>query len=674
MSRPDAPRCEPYLSWALDTGFSGHAAFAAHGTTPAPSSVQLPLLVKLPPGSSPQSLSRHTGIALPPAYLDPGLRSQFCSAWAERSALPALNAAVADAAMALPLRGQTLAAAEHPEPTDDDLAQTPLVIGVIDKHCALLHRAYRRAWQGKGAQQSRLIGLWEQGRRCESQADSPWQYPTDFGYGRVLGREAINSLLEGLETAEDEAAAYRRLDYLVDTQGLLQQDLHGHHVLDIVGGLARAQALPASAVPAQQADVNDPIAQAELLFVDVPEPGPEDSSGASADAYILDGIHYILRRAGPRARVLINLSIGALAGPHDGNSLLEQALDELLQRHPQLAITVAAGNAAQEPWHASGTLGPDQQKAGLLWHTQHGDATDSFMELWFFAEQAAALDGLRLRLRSPTGRVLEARLGEDHLLPGPGLQRPLAGLYFRAAGAGRAQALLALAPCSGARAGEPAGAWQLELSAESGLPLRVQAWLQRDTPGRNRRPLLQSFLSSCSGGLSLNGAGALSSLATGHYTVVVGAARALDGSRSSYSPSVGISAFGAADESAAIYGLLCSGALSGSWARISGSSAAAPVVARALAPLLLADPPAAMSRRTRQMGGGGSTANTVTPAAPGMWRTAAGLLGARFAAAPDGLEGHRVVLPDSGQAAAEAYRLRELALLSTKTAHPPAAS
>ncbi|MCV2419885.1 hypothetical protein [Paucibacter sp. DJ2R-2] len=671
---------DPYLSWAQDTGFSGHAAFAKPAASSRSGAPQLPLLIKLPLESSPQALSCRAGIQLPPAYLDPALNSRFCCAWVERAALNGLNAAVAEAALSLPLPGQCLAAAEHRLPEREDMADAPLVIGVIDKHCALLHRAYRRAWQGEGAAQSRLVGLWEQGRRSEGQAGSPWHCPADFGYGRALGRAAIAALLPGLDSAEDEAAAYRRLGYPLDAQGQLQPMLHGHQVLDIAGGLAREQALPASAVPMRSGDRADPVEQAELLFVDVPEPGPEDSSGAAADAYILDGIHYILRRAGPRARVLINISIGALAGPHDGHSLLEEAMDELLLSHPQLAITVAAGNAAQEPWHARGQLDPQMQKAGLHWHTIPGDATDSFMELWFFAEDPQSFSSLRLRLQSPSGQVLEAGLGEDRLLPGTP-ERPLAGLYFQLAGAGRAQALLALAPCSGERAGECAGVWQLEISRssdDSKRPLRLAAWLQRDTPGRSSRPLLQSFITGCSGGLSLDGGSALSSLASGRYTVVVGAARALDGSRSAYSPSAGISAYGAADESAAIYGLLCAGALSGSWARLSGTSAATPVVARALAPLLLASPIPAMSSQARSMeGGGGSNHSQVgRPAEPGLWRLAAGLLGASFAGDTEENKAHRVVLPaSSGSAeparlANELARARQQASLSTRTAHP----
>ena len=45
----------------------------------------------------------------------------------------------------------------------------------------------------------------------------------------------------------------------------------------------------------------------------------------------------------------VNISYGTFAGPHDGSSLLESALDELLAMgRKNFAIVLAAGNARRE--------------------------------------------------------------------------------------------------------------------------------------------------------------------------------------------------------------------------------------------------------------------------------------------------------------------------------------
>jgi subtilisin family serine protease len=62
------------------------------------------------------------------------------------------------------------------------------------------------------------------------------------------------------------------------------------------------------------------------------------------DADVLDAADYIFRRAAELGRpAVINMSFGSHWGPHDGTRLLDQAIDELLDR-PGRVIVAAAGN------------------------------------------------------------------------------------------------------------------------------------------------------------------------------------------------------------------------------------------------------------------------------------------------------------------------------------------
>ncbi|UCF10415.1 MAG: S8 family serine peptidase [Candidatus Bipolaricaulota bacterium] len=71
---------------------------------------------------------------------------------------------------------------------------------------------------------------------------------------------------------------------------------------------------------------------------------------------ILAGVEYIFEEAGLRGLpAVVNLSLGGHAGPHDGTSLFEQGLDELVDR-PGRVIVVSAGNEGDQSIHISRVL------------------------------------------------------------------------------------------------------------------------------------------------------------------------------------------------------------------------------------------------------------------------------------------------------------------------------
>lgn len=557
---------DPYLNWAIATQFAGHSALAKR-----PGNGFLPLLIKAPLKST--ELPETWRV---PRHYASRAATRFWTAWvpaADRDALADLDL---DCAMSLPLREVSPTAPLRepvpPEAAEDD---TPL-IGVIDNGCAFLNQVFSRPGH---PETTRFISLWRQ--RPASASDPAWQVPADFGYGlELLGRD----IHPGPEV--DEPSDYARLGYPVDREGRLSDMLHGTHVLDIAAGLPQDLPAQAAAKPAKA----DEACSADLVFVELPQPLDEDTTGAAMDAFILDAVHYVLRCARPTQRVVINLSLGAQAGPHDGGSLIEQALDQLIEVEgkERLSICVAAGNGAEEHWHASGALTRDNREISAGWRTVPGDTTDSFLELWASATDPTGLKGLQVVLTAPDGRRLTAKLdSRTELRRDAALQASLELRRMpRFKGRHRASALVSLAPTAGGRAGLPAGLWQVSASCSppAGAPdCRIALWLQRDTPGRSLSEVLQSEFEALSPNLQWAGAAALSHLAGARRVLTVGAARLSDSQPSSYSPRDGIDAWAMADESSRVYGLLCSGGLSGSVFRISGTSAATPMVVRALA-------------------------------------------------------------------------------------------
>ena len=83
-----------------------------------------------------------------------------------------------------------------------------------------------------------------------------------------------------------------------------------------------------------------------------------DTSGGSMNVHIMDALMYILSRCDTQAKVAVNISWGTLAGPHDGSSVLEAAMDELIAlARARCEIVVPAGNSYQSRTHANADAG-----------------------------------------------------------------------------------------------------------------------------------------------------------------------------------------------------------------------------------------------------------------------------------------------------------------------------
>jgi hypothetical protein len=384
------------------------------------------------------------------------------------------------------------------------------------------------------------------------------------------------------------------LDDLLVAAATEQPD-HATHVLDTLAGLPARRSNPANAKPVEL----DAAANAPLVLVSVPQSLEGQTTGAACVAQILDALHHILSEAealAPQAAVVVNISLGALAGPHDSTSALEQAIDDLMRKRPQLLVVFAAGNNGgdllNDPssgTNAAGTLAPGCS-AQLTWRLQPGDPTDSFLELWWAAtpsasqKQSQAQPGLQLRVLEPIPSPLIPIDTQLDLTQGQG-QRLLGRLHLQALDARRGRAQLSFAPVRGERGGVPAGRWVIELLNEGGQALNIEARIQGDLPRWTDPAPVQSVLVEAQG-LGLGMAGSLNGLATGDLPLMVGAAHTEDGRDSFYTARLKPSdkkhclVRAVADEGPMAYGLIAAGVLSGSEARMGGTSVAAPVAAR----------------------------------------------------------------------------------------------
>ena len=474
---------------------------------------------------------------------------------------------------------------------DKPLAITPArnaIVAVIDDGLAFAHERFRFA---DGT--SRFKYFWNQ--------DPETNIAPGFGWGHELTQPQINHLLSSCTDSGivNEEGVYRRA-----AQNLVaRRAKHGTHVMDIACGLDPKEVTASSPY---------------LIGVQLPKWVTEETSGASLTPLVHAAIAYILDRAdriaadedtGPLP-VVINLSYGTIAGPHDGTGQLEAEIDRwIATRAAPLSIVLPAGNHYLARCHASFKLRASEASSApvkqLHWRVQPDDKSCSFAEIWLpkFAQHHTR-PKVALRITTPTGA------SSRWILPGGSWLFSLANSvrfqadYYDLPG-DRPWIKLAMSPTAEMTENPrtaPSGSWLIELRNDGG-EIEVEAWVQRgDTPfgyplsGRQSRfddkeykrfDLAGRPRQDDSGPSCIHRRGTLNALATGKFATVIGGFRHSDRAASEYSgsgpaatPLVGPDAVAIADDSVAMRGVLASGTRSGSVVAMNGTSVAAPQVTR----------------------------------------------------------------------------------------------
>jgi len=359
---------------------------------------------------------------------------------ARRGALTALHADPAIASLKAPrLYSAELhivheeSEADPPRPTDrlrpEGLRETGrgTVVCVLDWGLDFAHPDFR-----KPDGSTRLLALWDQRARRTSVAP--------YGYGHVHDRAAIDRAL----AASDPFAA---LHYRPD------QRAHGTHVTGIAAGNGRAGG-PSGVAP-----------EAELVFVHL-SGGGQDDLGSSIE--LLEGIDFAVRTAGERPLV-INMSLGRHAGPHDGTLLVERAIDALLIERPGTAVIQSAGNYFAKRAHMSGQLS-EGHKALLPLTRARADGQPTQVEIWY-----KGADVLGASVAGPQGIAGVAALGSDASLRVGG--REVGKLYHRRNDPNNGDNLVELV----LRREAPTGDYTIELEGIDTVDGRWFAWIERDT-------------------------------------------------------------------------------------------------------------------------------------------------------------------------------------------------
>ncbi len=185
-----------------------------------------------------------------------------------------------------------------------------VIVGAVDTGIDYTHLDFRYDADGDGFEESsRILYIWDQ---------------TSGFFGTYYNRVEIESdLAFGFGSGEGIVRQ-------ADTDG------HGTHVMGIAAGDGSSSSAGFVGV----------APGAQLIVVKTP----------FYTSDILSGVGYVFERAEELGLpAVVNLSLGGHEGPHDGTSLFEQGLDELVQGSGHV-IVVSAGNEGDQPIHVSQTL------------------------------------------------------------------------------------------------------------------------------------------------------------------------------------------------------------------------------------------------------------------------------------------------------------------------------
>lgn len=377
------------------------------------------------------------------------------------------------------------------------------VVGFIDYGCAFVHRHFDRDDQGS----LRVHALWNQEQAINPSAPGRpqvgWKQAERFACGWYAEAPMLQVFrdMHGRAGALDELSCYRDAQY----EPVLRHATHGAFVMDVATGFPN---------PLRHQGSSERRHEHPIVFVQLARHLNGRQVAGLLRAHVMDAAHFIALHIAQEQRAVINLSYGGYCGPHDGSSILERALDELIDSFGnRLALIVPSGNAFDQDIHAQLQVPPGGHSE-VSWENLPDDPSDSVVEVWWPKDVPP-----RVRVTDPTGqRSPWLGSGATSRLERNGKTAAVLSVTSRPCQAqSGSMALLAVAPTAVGAA--PYGRWCIEIDNADGMTeVTVDAWCERDDPvfGSEGGPRQSRFVDH------LEPTGTLNALAHGRSSTVVG--------------------------------------------------------------------------------------------------------------------------------------------------------
>ncbi len=229
-----------------------------------------------------------------------------------------------------------------PSYDDSSITGKGVIIGIVDTGIDWSMDDFKDPLTG----QTRIAYLWDQTN------DSTGTHPSGYSYGAEWDSSQINA--GQCDEADDP-----------------NEVCHGTHVTGIAAGNGASTC--ASQPPYKYVGM---APEATIVFV---KTNLQDNG-------IIDGVNYIFQKAALMGMpASVNLSLGGNTGPHDGTTLMEQALNNLTG--PGKIIAAAAGNSGADSIHST-MIVPNGGSDSIHFNTESalmallGGAYPGFIDIW----------------------------------------------------------------------------------------------------------------------------------------------------------------------------------------------------------------------------------------------------------------------------------------------------
>lgn len=338
-------------------------------------------------------------------------------------------------------------------PPDVSATGKGVAICLLDFGLDVAHPAFRNE---DGT--TRVLAIWDQRAASETGEGNRW------GYGRILTRDDINRALEH----DDPYAAlgYDPSDAdMISRESGEPEGAHGTHTTAISCGNGRG------------AGMSGVAPDADILFVHLARTNKAVGKGNLSDsATILEAIEFAFAQAGELACVL-NMSVGAHSGAHDGKALFDDALTHVLSspHGPSRAFVCSAGNYQLAAAHADGRLQTGETKL-IRFDVPADDPTESELDVYY-----SDRDRFTATVIGPSGDAV-AKAGPGESAPLLVDSRAVGHLYHYTRQTTASDHHIEIFWNKGA----PGGRWGLQLYADAVRDGRYHAWIERDQGPRPR--------------------------------------------------------------------------------------------------------------------------------------------------------------------------------------------
>lgn len=347
----------------------------------------------------------------------------------------------------------------------------PGVVGaVIDTGLGFLHERFRTA-----DYHTRFAAVWLQSNSRIA------DLATGTLVNEVLTAGMIDQLI--LRSNQSETEVYGDLNARLFSNPRYRRPwpraTHGTAVADIAFG----------------AEGTERAADVPLLGVQIPPEAAQDTSGTISEAFIVEGVRWLCAQARqqfPERALVINISMGVLAGQKDGGRFIEEQIRREIVNAEAFGQVVHAvfayGNGYNARQVAKITCGSTPE--ALEWVIQPDNQSASFVEIHALDGTLTDLPaGVRVALTDPSGTALHyettaegGKLVDDKGATGARVYDTPAREFGDGVRPRHPRHICLMVPPTVAQDGpcDPqAGSWTLSLEKPAGAPVSVVLQIQR---------------------------------------------------------------------------------------------------------------------------------------------------------------------------------------------------